>query len=252
MRRHVVTLVVCGLLAASGNAAAQARPWTDRGYANINFGFQPSPGDVEAEITRTVYQEEGLLNVNGQVDGGPLLDVSAGLRIWRNVSAGLGYHRVASDADWRVSGSVPHPVFFNRPREFSTDVTGLDRTESALHLSFGYMIVLNDRIDVHITGGPSFFWLSQNVVSDVTVEEAGPPFTSVTVTPQVAKRRDTPVGGHIGADVSYKFYERGRFTFRGGAFMRYAGGSADLQVINEDVSSDVGGFQFGFGLRTRF
>lgn len=252
MRRHVVTLVVCGLLAASVDAVAQTRDWTDRGYANINFGFQPSPGDLVAEITRTVYQEEGLLNVNGQVDGGPLFDISGGLRIWRNVSVGLGYHRAASGGDWRVSGRVPHPLFFNRQREFSLDLAGLDRTESALHLSFGYMIVLNDKIDVHITGGPSFFWLSQDVVSDVTIEEVGPPFTTVVVTPQVSERNETPVGGHIGADVAYRFYERGRMKLAGGFFLRYAGSSADVQVINQDVSADVGGFQFGFGLRTRF
>lgn len=252
MRRHVVTLVVCGFLAASMDAAAQSREWTDRGYANLNLGFQGSPGDVVATKDFPIYQEQGRVTVNGQVDGGAFFDLSGGARVWRNVSVGLGYHRVASSADATIAGSVPHPVFFDRPREFTTEVRSLERSESAVHLSFGYMFVVNDKLDVLVTGGPSFFRVSQEVVSDVTIGEVGPPFTTVVSDQQIAKRKESPVGGHIGADVTYKLYERDRMKIGGGAFLRYAAASADLLVVDQNVKSDLGGFQFGFGLRTRF
>lgn len=252
MRRYVVTLMVCGLMAGAATVSAQSREWTDRGYANINLGFQGSPGDIEAARTFTIYQESGLVGVNSEVDGGPFFDLSAGARVWKNMSVGLGWHRVSSNSDATVAGRVPHPLFFDRPREFSTAVSGLERSESALHLSFGYMVPLNDKIDVHIFGGPSFFWLSQDVVADVQIGEAGAPFTSVVVSPVVTEREEKPVGGHIGADFTYRFYETGRMKLGAGAFLRYAGASADLVVVDQTVSSDVGGFQFGFGLRTRF
>jgi hypothetical protein len=68
----------------------------------------------------------------------------------------------------------------------------------------------------------------------------------------VAKREESPVGGHIGADVTYKFYESGRMKIGAGAFLRFAGASADIQVLDNVVSTDLGGVQLGFGLRTRF
>jgi hypothetical protein len=114
------------------------------------------------------------------------------------------------------------------------------------------MYVVNDNVDVLIYGGPSFFRLTQEVVSDVRTAEVGPPFTSVVAEAQVAEDKDSSTGAHIGADVTYKFYESGRFKVGGGAFMRYAGASSDVRVLDSDEPTDVGGFQFGFGLRTRF
>lgn len=252
MHRYVVTLVVCGLLAGSIDAAAQGREWTDRGYANLNLGFQPGSGDIEATNEFPIYQETGRVTAIGQVDGGPLFDLSGGVRVWKNVSVGLGYHHLGSDAAAAVSGTVPHPVFTDRPREFATDVRALERSENAVHLSFGYMFVVNDKLDVLVMGGPSFFWLSQEVVSSVAIGESGPPFTSVVTDAQITKQKDSPVGGHIGADVTYKLYERGKITMGGGAFLRYAGASGNVVVVDRDADADVGGFQFGFGLRTRF
>jgi hypothetical protein len=38
----------------------------------------------------------------------------------------------------------------------------------------------------------------------------------------------------------------------GGVFLRYSGGSVDLDAEGVKVSLDVGGFQVGAGLRVRF
>ncbi len=250
--RYAVTLVVCGLLAASTDASAQMREWTDRGYANINVGFEGGADTLSAVRDFVVYQEPGRVTVNQDVDSGPFFDFAVGARVWRNISVGIGFHRGSTDGNAVVQGSVPHPVFFGRPRDFTTEVGGLDRTAQAVHLSFGYMFVIDDKLDVLIYGGPSFFRLSQDVVSDIRITEAGAPFTTVVVEPQVVERKDSADGAHIGADVTYKFYERGRLKIGGGAFMRYAGAQAAVRVLDTDQSSDVGGFQFGFGLRTRF
>jgi hypothetical protein len=57
----------------------------------------------------------------------------------------------------------------------------------------------------------------------------------------------------VGADVSYYFTER----FGAGGFLRWAGGSTDIEVLDasnlrQEVKTDVGGFQAGFGARVRF
>lgn len=252
MRKHIVTLVVCGCLAAAIDAAAQSREWTERGYANLSLGFQAGSGDIDATQEVSIYQETGRINVNQQIEGGLLFDLSAGVRVWRNVSVGLGYTHLGSDGDAAVSGSWPHPLFTDRFRDFTAEARALERSENALHLSFGYMFPINDKLDVHVMGGPSFFWLSQEVVSEVQVAEAGAPFTSVVVSPQLAKRKENPVGGHIGVDANYRMFERGPMKIGVGGFLRYAAASSDLRVVDTDADADVGGFQIGVGIRTRF
>jgi hypothetical protein len=66
------------------------------------------------------------------------------------------------------------------------------------------------------------------------------------------EREDSPVGFNIGADVAYNLYTRDRIKVGAGLFLRYAGASADVVVLDDVVDSDVGGLQVGFGVRTRF
>ena len=114
------------------------------------------------------------------------------------------------------------------------------------------MLPINDKIDVHVTGGPSFFRLTQDVVSDITITEAGSPFTTVNTTPVVAERRRSVTGANIGADVSYKLHDTTGVAVGVGGFLRYSGATAKVTVMQNEVDSDVGGVQIGFGIRVRF
>ena len=254
MHRHALTLLVtAGLIAgASADSAAQTQAWTDRGYININAGFQASSADLNDSRDFSLYAEDARLQVDTSVDSGAILDLSGGLRVWGNVSVGVGYHGGSSTSDARVTGTIPHPIFFDQPRTLSTDVSGLERTEKGYHLQFGYMIPVTDRIDVHVTAGPSRFSLSQEVVSDVTITEQGVPFTAVGATPTITKRTDTSFGYNVGADISYVLFEQDAVRVGTGLFMRYSAASAEILALSNTISSDVGGFQAGFGARVRF
>ena len=59
-------------------------------------------------------------------------------------------------------------------RSVALNVPDLERSERAFHLQLGYMLPLNEEISVHVTIGPSFFSVHQDVVSDVTFTEIGP------------------------------------------------------------------------------
>jgi hypothetical protein len=245
--------VLC--LSSAQSVAAQTPftdPWTDRGYASISVGFETGSGQLNDATTRSIYGEQGSLSVSQAVDSGAMVDLSVGARVWRNISAGIAYHQGGTSSESSVEGTIPHPLFFNRPRALAMTVTDLDRTERAVHLQLGYMVPLTDRIDVHVTFGPSFFTLRQDVVADITPLESGN-FETVDGTPVIVEREDSPVGFNIGADVSYTVYTRDRLKLGGGMFIRYAGASGDVQLLDEDVvDSDVGGLQVGFGARVRF
>jgi hypothetical protein len=253
MQKLFVTLVVCGLLAASaGQASAQVgSAWTDRAYFNLNWAGQSGSTDLNGTSTFTLYEEEARLTATSTAEAGPMIDFSVGARVWRNVSVGIAFHRVSSKSDASVDGSIPHPLFFNRPRTFTQTVSDLKRNEHAVHLQFGYMIPLNEKLDILVYGGPSFFSVSQDVISSVNVGE-GPGAATVVAQPVVSRQKDSPVGGHFGADVSYKLYTIQKVKLGVGGFFRVAKASSSFRVLDTDVDSDVGGAQGGFGLRVRF
>lgn len=256
MHRKALIVAVCLLLGASvREASAQyGQPWTDRGYFNLNVGFETTSGTLsDARTFRLPGDiEDGTLAVTSAVDSGAMIDFSVGSRVWQNVSVGFGFHRGSTSGEGAIEAAVPHPLFFNRHRNVALPVSELERTERAIHLTVGYMVPVNDRFNVHVTIGPSFFRVKQQVVSDVTFQEQGFPFTSVTSTPVVTERSDSTAGFNIGVDAAYKVWENPVIKLGAGMFLRYAGASGKIQILDNVVDSDVGGIQIGFGGRLRF
>jgi hypothetical protein len=251
-RKAVTAGVALLLIATAAPASAQVgAAWLDRGYFNFNVGFETTSGTLNDSVTFRLYDESGTRTVEQNVDSGSLIDFSAGSRVWRNVSVGIGYHRGANSSEASGTVSVPHPLRFNANRVAAVSAGELDRTEQAFHVMVGYMIPLNDDLSVHVTAGPSFFGLKQDVLADVSYTEQSP-FNTVNTSAVVAERTDSAVGMNAGIDVAYKFYDSDAYRIGGGFFLRYAGASARITVIENDVDTDVGGLQFGFGARVRF
>ena len=251
-RKALTAAVALVLIAIAAPASAQVTSWTDRGYFNLNVGFETTSGTLTDATTFTLYDEAGTRSLEQNVDSGSFFDFSAGSRVWENVTVGIGYHRGGNTSEAVSTASVPHPFLFNSNRSVSVAVGELDRTEQAFHIQVGYMIPINEEISVHVTAGPSFFNVSQDVLSDITITEQGFPFSTVNPTGVVEERSDSAVGVNAGVDVSYKFYDSDAYRIGAGFFLRYAGASARITVIENDVDTDVGGLQFGFGARVRF
>jgi hypothetical protein len=255
MYRTAITVAVCALLTASVRpASAQGiQQWIDRGYVNINVAFDSGSGSLDDSVTFRQYDDNGTKSVAATQDSGALFDFAVGGRVWRNVAAGIGFHRGSTDGEGIATISVPSPVSFSLPaRTASVPLTELERTERAIHLQIGYMFPINDKLDVLVLGGPSFFHLNQDVVSDVNFSEVGPPFTAINAVPVVTERSDSVTGVNIGADVTYKLRDTTGVAVGVGGFLRYSGAGADVLVMQNEADSDVGGVQIGFGVRFRF
>ncbi len=173
-----------------------------------------------------------------------LTEEQTAIRI-QHQTVGVGFSRVSDSADVAVAGTVPHPLFFDQLRGASAQASGLSRTETAVHLQLIYMAVVTNEIDVAISVGPSFFSVTQDIVSAVAVQEGAAPFEVVTAaTATTTEVNDRAVGFNVGADMTYRFMP----NLGAGLFLRYAAASVDLP----STSSDAGGFQVGIGLRARF
>ncbi|MCC7126990.1 MAG: outer membrane beta-barrel protein [Acidobacteria bacterium] len=245
-------LLAAMVVGTSVPAAAQSRAWEDRVFAGVSFGLESGSTDITDARTRTIYAEPASITTTSSFDSDSILDFQVGARVYGNVGVSLAYHAESSTAAAQVSGSIPHPLFFDRPRSFSNEIDGVDRDEHATHLQIGYMVPLNDKIDMYVYGGPSFFRVKQELVSDVAVAEQGAPFNTVVVQPTFQEFKKNATGYNVGVDLAYMFMTTDTLRLGVGGFARLTKATAELTVDGATVETDLGGFQVGIGARIRF
>src|SRR5688572_1522585 len=152
-------------------------------FFNINFGGQSREQTFNEAATFSIYNETGAVGTSHAIGGGPIFDLSAGIRVWRNFSVGIGYSTFNDDDDAGVTARVPHPAVFQQPRTESTTVSGLEHTESVVHLHFLWTIPYRERFQLALMLGPSFFSVRQDLATVRGSDIADPPplIESVTV-----------------------------------------------------------------------
>lgn len=253
-RFAVTTLIVCGVFAGMpGQASAQGGTWADRGYINLGWGVESGSSAQSSTVTKGIYEETATVTSAATFTSGSLFDVAFGLRIIKNFTVGVGYHQEQNDTEGQLTGQIPSPVFFNRPRSLADTVPGLDRKESAVHLNFGWVLPFSDKFDVLVYGGPSFFRLNQESVTDVTVGETGGNFTTVVAQPSITEIKRSVTGYNVGADATYILWSNDSVRIGAGGFVRFTQASTDVDMLGGTTQpTDVGGMQFGFGGRIRF
>jgi len=202
--------------------------------------------------TGAIYDEAATITSSATFTSGSLFDVAVGMRIFRNLTVGVGYHQEQNDTEGQLSGQIPSPVFFNRPRTLSDTVAGLDRKEAATHLNIGWVFPVNDKLDVLVYAGPSFFRLTQESVTNVTIGEQGGNFTTVVAQPTTTDVKKSVTGYNVGADATYILWQNDSVRLGAGGFVRFTQASTEVQMLGSTEPTDVGGMQFGFGARIRF
>lgn len=248
----VMVCVVCAGLAP--DAHAQTGTWADRGYVNIGFGVESGSSSMTETANLVIYEEAGTLTSSTKWTSGSVLDAGFGVRVWRNLTVGIGYHQEENDTDGEITGSIPSPIFFNRPRQLTEDVV-LDRKEKAAHLVIGWVLPFNEKLDVMVFGGPSFFRLEQDAAAvDLAdpIREGASPFTTVAAEVDVETRKKSLTGYHVGADATYILWSNDDLRIGAGGFFRYTAAKGDILMLSTEHETEVGGMQFGFGARIRF
>ena len=252
--RTMKLLALAVVLIAGSAHATYAQPPDGRADLNINLGGQAQDQAFTDSTTFSLYGERGAVAAGHAFGGGMLFDVSAGVRVWRSLSVGIGYSSTGDDNDAVITALVPHPLVIGQHRTATATADDLEHSENAVHLQFSWTIPLTNTINLSVFAGPSFFSVRQELATIRAPEDLRdtPPFTSVTISNvTVTEVKDSPVGVNIGIDGTYVVTP----MFGVGVFMRYAGASLDLDPAagttrDEDLSA--GGFQAGGGLRIRF
>ena len=250
MRLRVVVAagwLLCVLVCARRSAAQS--PWSDHARISINIGAQQSTSTFNATTNIPVYLQTATLTSTYSVPSGPFFDGDVILR----VSGGFGIEVAASSFSRSetasITGSIPHPLFANRARPISGTSSPLERDEVTGYIDASY-VLSGGRLDLAVSGGPAFFTVSQELVSDVTFNDTAP-FDTVTFTGAVTtKAMATNIGFNAGVDVGFKLSKNVGL----GGIVRYSRAAVTFPLANTaaGVHVDVGGAHLGGGLRLYF
>lgn len=247
-RLTILCAIGIALLVATP-ARAQTTAWSDRAFLTVNFGLQITTRPFTEQVTPVIYTERALISAPHLGEGGALtLDIGGGARIWRNIGVGGVYTKFAATETVTVDARVPHPSFFNQPRG-ATKAAPFQHDESAIHIQAIFVMPLSARLDVALSGGPSFIDVRQDLVQSIEVAEAAAPFTTVAIGNVALLTRNVNVTGmNFGADVTWFMTPlvgigmTARYVVASTTVPSSSGGPVDL---------DAGGFQFGWGARIR-
>jgi hypothetical protein len=235
------------LLATSGPVSAQS--WSGRGYISFNAGVQATTNDFADRFEFERNVETGSTDVDYPVKAGVFYDGGAGVRLWKGLGAGVSVSFFSRDDSAEITAQIPHPFFFDRPREVTGTLDGVTRSETGVHVQLMYMLDPSGPLRVVLFGGPSFFSVEQDLVTEVRYAETYPFDTATFTTADVNRENGSAVGFNAGADVMWEFHR----NFAAGALLRFARASVDLDAPNNrSVSVDAGGFHAGGGIRVIF
>ena len=139
--RLVLAALAAGALASSAPARAQApapKPVNaaapDRVRLVLNAAFWPTKTTFSDSQTFTEYAEETTIRTGYEAGTGFGPDVAVQASLFRGLGLLVGYSYATRDETGGVDVSRPHPLYLNRPRSASAEISGYSLSEGAVHL----------------------------------------------------------------------------------------------------------------------
>lgn len=245
---------LCGaallLYAVPASAQVKIRPWTDIVFASLSGAGQPGTRTETASSSFDLYEEAATVDVTRDIKGGGFLDVTFGTAILNNIGAALSIFSRSARSDGSVTGTIPDPADFNSPRTVASTIPGMEHKETWIGIQGVYGLGLDglglpEQLDFLIMAGPAIVKVKHDVPLAVTPADVVESPSGPVINVRTSLQSKTFVGFMIGADVRYFFHP----NIGAGGFLRWAGASGDF---DDGSPIEVGGFQFGAGVRFRY
>jgi hypothetical protein len=249
MMSSVRRSLCCLALALAIAAPAAAQSWSERVFVSFNGAYQTASNDFTDRFEFERDLETGSTSSQYPVKAGFTFDVGAGYRLWKNLGAGVSVSYFTRDDVAHTDSSFPHPFQFNQPRQVTGDAPGINRTETVAHVQVMYLIGTGGPLRVVLSGGPSFFNVEQDLVTEVQISQSFP-FDTATFSSAVTTRvKGSKTAFNVGADVMWLF---SRYLGVGGV-ARFSKATIDLDAPgSRTLSVDAGGPYVGGGVRILF
>jgi hypothetical protein len=258
--RKCFVIAAAAFVFCLSESAASAQSWSPLGgrlIVSLNAAGQTGSQDLTRTNTFSLYEEQATEDFSQKIEAGTFFDIGAAYKIGQDFGLGpdrfgLGmvFTSLKSSENGSVTGSYPHPDFFDRPRSVTATAENLEHKEQAVHIQAILFIPFVEKVDFALSVGPSFFTTSQDFMRSVQISENPPAFNTVTVNSvDVVNVKESSVGFNLGMDVTYSITP----MIGAGAMLRFTRSSQDFSLEEgQSTSLDIGGFQIGAGVRLRF
>jgi hypothetical protein len=241
-------------LAAALPADAQS---PDHGWVDVNaVSVQAAQGTQSYVYNQTISLEQAAFaSAYPKMPTAHTVEINGGVRLGGAIAMGVYLGGVNSEYKVGLGATVPHPLLFNHSATAaSTTATTLQRHDRSLDISVVYLPPLaNKNVSLRFFGGPTYFTVSQDMVSDIGYEQTynlfGVNIVNITTFQQKAVD-STAWGVHGGFDFGYFLT---RYIGIGGG-LRVNAGSASVEdpLSLTAAKLKLGHVTAGGGLRLRF
>jgi len=249
MRRQTIrtfarTVAALTAIAAPRAALAQGAD-AGRVAVTIGPGIQLTTTNATTTTTFEAFSEDGTMTAGYSAKYQPTLEGGVVVRVGGAFGFGVAGSYLHDNGDADIHALIPHPFTANQPRTLDATTPALHE-QTAIHLQAVYWIQRSPRLDLIISGGPSFFHATQDFVTDVSYTET-PPFDTVTFTSAtVTQDHESAFGGNVGLEAGWRLTPH----FGVAAVGRYSRGTANFGAENADVV--LGGMRLSGALRLLF
>lgn len=244
-RRMLGVLGVLVLLAP----AVQAQTREPRVFLTVGGGMQSARSGLTDRVEWEAHLETAVATVDYGSDASRWFGGGAGIRLWRQLGAGVAFSSASRDDVASVQAQIPHPFFFERPRDIEGQSPSLSRSETAVHLQALYIVPSAGRLRIILSAGPSRIEVSQGTVTAIRYTEAFPFDTAAFDRADTRELSASAVGFNAGADVAFMLTRAAGLA----GLVRFTQATVDVsRPDGAQLSLEAGGVQAGVGLRIAF
>lgn len=230
-----------------------------RGWIDVNVGVAVAADSRYGSVfERLSFGEPARFTADYHSPAGAAVDIGAGVMFTPMFGLGINFTGTAHQDNADLGISIPHPIWPDTYASDGAPTEGkLARSEGGAHIQAMFVSRISDRVDARVFGGPSYFRLQQDAVSNIVYAHDFIlllPVHEVDIRRYDTERIEFDDGGgwgfHVGADLNV-FFSR---VVGLGLFAKYMRGTVEVfdPLSRADRTFTTGGFQTGGGLRLRF
>jgi hypothetical protein len=233
--------------------AKRKKPAVTRFRLVANFSAMPSSLNYDDVRTTTVYAETQTIRTSDEAGTGLGGDGALQVSLFGGLGLLAGYSYGTRDVSGTADITRPHPLYLNRPRTASAELSGYGYTEGAFDVDVAYSPTTRSRhLDWALFAGVTFFKVEADLLDVPTFDERYP-YDELTVLSTPGRPiKENATGWNVGGRLDYRFGKSKSFGV--GLQLRYSAASVELGATDATTKStiDAGGISVGAGLRAYF
>jgi opacity protein-like surface antigen len=214
----------------------------------IGYSIGFLEGSESVSWTQEVYQENAAYSVGYDANKGNSFNFGIGYRFSSTLGVDIGLDMASRDLGAINSASIPHPLYFNSPRE-ADNTKGYGLKENAAFLNLVYSVPFG-KLELDLFAGPAYFMTSTELTNSITFTESAYPYDTVSISSQSETMKKKGFGFNAGSNLNF-YMSKGVAVYVSARYL-----SAKANFIPSTgipaLSLTLGGLKLGGGLKILF